>query len=213
MVIQKMKIGKRELLILIRMKKLLSILAFVPLFAFCQDENSIFYDSSDVGWSISTEDSSLELFSSGLYDMGVKDSIASIEYQPDASDNKVCWWFTVCNLSKDPITIKWMKSQINGSRMLLGEMRRFQISQPIPDDIIYPGEHLLKQITSVNMAENYMIRPLYLYEAKKAFKKTKQPQYGEAKLVVCIEHNGIEKIYRFSYKGVYNGKRPKEKKK
>lgn len=68
------------------MKMLLSILAFVPLFAFGQGENNIFYDSSDVGWSISTEDSSLELYSSGLYNMGVKDSIASIEYQPDASD-------------------------------------------------------------------------------------------------------------------------------
>lgn len=195
------------------MKKLLSFIAFVPLFAFGQGEISIFYDSSDVGWSISTEDSSLELFSSGLYNMGVKDSIVSIGYRPDASDYTVCWWFTVSNLSQEPITIKWMKSQINGSRMILGEMRRFQISQPIPDDIIYPGEYLFKEITSVNMADNYMIRPLYLYEAKKEFKKTKQPQYGEARLVVCIEHNGIEKIYRFSYTGVYNGKRPKEKKK
>ena len=196
------------------MRKLLFfVLAVAPLFSYGQNESNVYYDSSDVGWSISTEDSSLELFSSGLYDMGVKDSIASIEYQPDASDYTVCWWFTVRNLSQEPITIKWMKSQINGSRMLLGEMRRFQISQPIPDDIIYPGEHLLKEITSVNMADNYMIRPLYLYDAKKAFKKTKEPQYGKANLVVCIEHNGIEKIYRFTYTGVYNGKRPKEKKK
>lgn len=196
------------------MKKLILLLSlFGPFTSFAQSEDFVFYDLYDVGWSVSTEDTTLQILCSDQYNMGVKDSIVSIVFKPDASPYTSCWLFTVKNHSQEPITIKWMKSQINGSRMILGEMRRFQISQPIPDDIIYPGDFLLKQITSVNMADNYMIRPLYLYDAKKAFKKTKQPQYGKANLVVCLECNGVEKIYRFTYKGVYNGKRPKEKKK
>ena len=191
----------------------LLLLFILPFTSFAQSKDYVFYDLYDVGWSVSTEDTTLQVLCSDKYNMGVKDSIVSIVFQPDASPYTSCWYFTIRNHSQEPITIKWMKSQINGSRMLLGEMRRFQISQPIPDDIIYPGNSLSKQITSVSMADNYMIRPLYLYDAKKAFKKTKQPQYGKANLVVCLEYNGVEKIYRFTYKGVYNGKRPKEKKK
>lgn len=196
------------------MKKYLFLIMFVPLFATAQIPDNLSYDFEDVGWYCTSDDSSLEVLNSSLYDMGVQDSVVRIEYHPDSSPYINDWFFTVRNLSDKPITMKWAKSQIDGSRIIFKEMKGIRKNEVIPDDVIYPeSDPLMRYITSINMADNPFYRPLYLYDAKKAFRKTKSPQYGKQKFIVCIEVDGKEKIYRFQLNAVYNGKRPKEKKK
>ena len=196
------------------MKKGFLSLLFVPLFATAQIPDNLSYDYDDVGWYCSSDDSSLEVMNSSLYDMGVKDSIVLIHYHPDSSPYISEWFFSVKNLSNEPITMKWSKSQIDGSRIIFKDMKGERKNEAIPDDVIYPeSDPLMRYITSISMADNPFIRPLYIYDAKKAFKKKKEPQKGKQKFIVCIEVGGKEKIYRFQYNAVYNGKRPKDKKK
>ena len=104
-----------------------------------------------------------------------------------------------------------MKSKFDRDRIVLGEMNFFQISQSIPDDIIYPDDFLGKEITSVSNA-NTRFSPVMTSDVKKRYNKTKQPQHVHIPIIICIEYQGVERLYRFTYNGIYNGKRPKEKK-
>lgn len=196
------------------MRKVMLSIMLVPLFTMAQIPDNLSYDYDDVGWYCTSKDSSLVLLNSSLYDMGVKDSTVIIHFHPDSSPYISDWFFSIKNLSNDPITVKWTKSQIDGSRIIFKEMKGSRQNEVIPDDVIYPeSDPLMRYITTINMADNPFIRPLYLADAKKAFRKTKTPQEGHQKFIVCIEVGGKDKIYRFQYNAVYNGKRPKTKKK
>lgn len=191
------------------MKKIaLLFVMLLPMVAYAQDDFSQVqkWDLYDVGWWATTNDLNLT-----VTDRGVEDSVLTIRLDMDASPYSNTWPLFVWSKVEEPITIKWMKSQLRGDRMVLGDMRMFQINDPIPDDIIYSKGSLYKQVSSVFMAQNQFSRPLYIYDAKKAFKKTKQPQYGEADVIFCVEHQGKERLYKFTLNAVYNGKRPKKK--
>lgn len=185
------------------MKKLLLILALFPIFLFAQEQVT-YWDYNDVGWWTTTKDTTLT-----VKEMGVEDKIIDISYRLDSSPYSPTWAMYIQNKADKAITVKWMKSQINSSRMVLGETSMLLIGSETPDDIIYPGDILYKEVSSINMARNKYIRPFYLSEAKSVFKKKKEPQYKDTDIVICIEIEGEEKIYKFTLNGVYNGKRKK----
>ena len=191
------------------MKKIAFLFVFLlPMVVYAQDDflQVQEWDSYDVGWWATTNDPNLTITF-----MGVEDSVLTIRLDMDASPYSNTWPLFVWSKVEDQITIKWMKSQLRGDRMVLGDMRMYQINAPIPDDIIYSKGNLYKKVTSVLMAQNQFSRPLKIYDAKTAFKKTKQPQYGKADVIFCVEYQGKERLYKFTLNAVYNGKRPKKK--
>lgn len=184
------------------MRKLLFFaLLYFTLSASAQHEVKI-WDRYDVGWWTTTRNKALT-----VKERGVRDGIVDIEFKADASPHCLTWPVFITNYSSKTITVKWMKSQIKGSRIVTGETPMIAISTATPDDIIYPGSILYKKITSVAMAENEYSRLFRLDYAKKAYKKEKKPQTGDARIVLCLEIDGEEKIYEFTLHGVYNGKR------
>lgn len=183
------------------MKKLILFLASFPTILFAQDDVK-YWDSYDVGWWTTTYDQSLNVKERGVYDSSV-----SIDLKLDADPYRTTWPLIISNNSNDPITIKWIKSQIMGSRILLGEMSMMTITNTIPNDIIYPGSTLVKNVTTVDMAKNEVIRPFHLKRLKKKYKKEKSPQKDFARVVLCIEKKDGEKAYGFFLNGIYNGKR------
>lgn len=183
------------------MKKLLLILALFPIFLFAQEQVT-YWDDFNVGWWTTTFDQSLKIKERGVYD-----STVSIDLKLNADPYCSTWPLIISNNSNEPITIKWMKSQIMGSRIVLGEMSMMTLNSTIPDDIIYPGSTLIKNVTTVDMAKNELIRPFHLKKLKKKYKKEKSPQKDFARVVLCIEKKDGEKSYGFFLNGVYNGKR------
>lgn len=184
------------------MKKLLvfAMLLFA-LSVFAQEEVQE-WDSYDVGWWTTTNDSTLQVNSKGVSDNNV-----DIYIDVDASPYHMAWPITITNLSSEQITVKWMKSQIKGSRIVLGDASIMTLNSDIPDDIIYQGNKLFADISSVMMAKNQFIRPIYLPDAKRDFKKGKKPQITNTEVILCLEIGEKEKIYRFTLNAVYNGQR------
>lgn len=184
------------------MKTLFLFLALMPCIAFPQVENVKYWDYNDVGWWTTTDNSDLTTL-----ERGVEDEAIIVRFNMNSSINSRTWPLIITNKTEQNLTVKWMKSQIKGDRMVLGDMTLLTINNEIPDDIIYPGNKLLKEVSSIPIVNNPFLRPVYLPDVKKDFKKTKTPQYRKAEVILCIEINGDEKLYTFTLNAVYNGKR------
>ena len=184
------------------MRKLLFFaLLFFALSASAQEVER-YWDNFDVGWLIETDDSTLV-----VSERVIQDDKLKITYYVNSSPYESDCGLAIDNKIDKEITVNWMKSHLGGSRITFHDVSKIKINDPIPNDIIFGGERLYKRITSVLMASNPQIRTFYLDEAKKKFKKTGEPQYKKTNVVLCIEIDGIEKLYKFTLNGVYNGKR------
>lgn len=187
----------------------------IAFFALCaaamakaQVENVRYWDLQDIGWWVTSNDTSLITDSENTQGQGFECDGISVRYQMDHSIFWNAFPMEIKNLTDSTVTVKWSKSQIDGKRVVTGEeMDIRKEKETEDDDYIYPCEEIIRYVSSSSIVRSPSSRPLNPYTYKKDFEKEKHPQYGQATVTLCMERGGVEKTYRFTLHCVYNGKR------
>lgn len=137
----------------------------------------------------------------------ISDSLVSIKIRPEASN--IAWSCDISNKTSDKVVIKWKDATMGNSstsRVLFGDMRMFEISNEVPDGILYKNGSISKDILGEEYARNSYLSLVYFKDMKKAYKKYKLPQTCSVHINIPIEHNGVVKIFELVFRGEYSGK-------
>lgn len=184
------------------MKKLLLILvAFFPLLTYAQ-----VIDTDNVKWELKNKDG-FNVKYTNWGEIVISDSVVTCTIRPKSYTP--FWAFEIKNDGVEKIIVKWKEAAMgsyNTSRILFGDMRKFEINREIPDATIYKGSSLRKDIVGENYIGEYSSGMVLLKQMKDSFKKTKKTQYTNVTIIIPIEYNGIEKLYKFELDGEYAGK-------
>lgn len=167
--------------------------------------NAQYIDYNKITWSGVCDNKNVSY--DRFYGITIQDSIVSISVKPITDRND--WDINIKNISKSKIIIKWEAATIGDSysstRVLFGTMKMYQINDPMQPSVIYQGSSLDKNIIGQQYAENEFYNLVSKKEMKKWFKKYKRPEKRTVVLIVPIEYNDKEYIYKLQYTATYSG--------
>lgn len=180
---------------------------FILLFSFPLLLSSQIIDYDHVKWDLKNKDDyKVEYTNWG--EIIISDSIVSFTIRPKAS--KMLWDCKISNTGSDKIIVKWNEAAMGSysvSKIVFGDMNSFDMKREIPNALIYKDSYLNKSIGGSNyIGDGYILDMVRLKDMKKDFKKQKKTQFTSVTIIIPIEYDGVEKLYKLDLRGEYAGK-------
>lgn len=184
---------------------LLLLLSFISNYLFSQA-----IDSRDVEWILKDNKEYSVNYEYSKYgsDIIISDGLVEFKFTPKSSS--IFWDCKISNIGSDKIIIKWNESAMgahNVSKIVFGDMNSLDMKRETPDALLYKDSYISKDIAgSYYIGDSYMLDMVRLKDMKKDFKNTKMPQTASVTIIIPIEYNNNQKIYKFVFSGEYRGK-------